>query len=115
MNFGTQNVIKFLLICMVLAYDCMLKTIMQAIEVLFPKVRSELVRLLFTDAATEYHLRDLARRACLAIGTVQKEVAHLSEAGLLNQRRDGNRLYIRANVEHPIFPELHGLAQKSAI
>jgi hypothetical protein len=92
----------------------MLKTIMQAIHALFPKVRSELVRLLFADPGTEYHLRDLARRASLAIGTVQKEVAHLSEAGLLNQRRDGNRLYIRANADHPIFPELHGLAQKSA-
>lgn len=96
------------------AYDCMLKAIMQAIEALFPKVRSELVRLLFADPAAEYHLRDIARRASLAIGTVQKEVTHLSEAGLLSQRRNGNRLYIRANTDHPIFPELHGLAQKSA-
>lgn len=92
----------------------MLKTIMQAIEVLFPKVRSELVRLLFADPASEYHLRELARRTRLAIGTIQKEVGRLTDAGLLTHRRDGNRLYIRANADHPIFPELHGIAQKSA-
>jgi hypothetical protein len=92
----------------------MLKAIMDAIDILFPKVRSELVRLLFADPEQELHLRELSRRSHLAIGTVQKEVAKLTGAELLIPRRDGNRLYIRANIDHQIFPELHGLALKQA-
>lgn len=32
---------------------------------------------------------------------------------LLRARRDGNRLYFSANREHPLFPELRGLALKT--
>ena len=86
---------------------------MSVIDVLFPKVRAELIRLLFTDPASEFHLRDLARQSGLAIGTLQKEVAKLSAAELLVGRRDGNRLYYRANTVHPVFPELQRLALKT--
>jgi hypothetical protein len=71
-----------------------------------------MVRLLFTDPAKEFHLRELSRQSHLAIGTIQKEVCKLSEAELLVPRRDGNRLYFRANAGHLIFPELQGIAKK---
>ncbi len=86
---------------------------MSVIHVLFPKVRAELVRLLFADQAKEFHLRELVRLSNLSIGTLQAEVRKLSSAGLLTSRRDGNRLYYRANTAHPIFPELQGLALKT--
>ncbi len=86
---------------------------MSVIHVLFPQVRAELVRLLFADPAKEFHLRELARLSHLSIGTLQKEVRKLSAPGLLVSRRDGNRLYYRANADHPIFPELQGLALKT--
>ncbi len=86
---------------------------MSVILALFSKVRAELIRLLFTDPAREFHLRELSRQSGLAIGTLQKEVAKLSAAELLVARRDGNRLYYRANIGHPIFPELQGLALKT--
>jgi hypothetical protein len=86
---------------------------MSVIDVLFPRVRAGLVRLLFADPTKEFHLRELARLSRLSVGTLQSEVRKLSEAGLLNSRRDGNRLYYRANREHPVFPELQGLALKT--
>jgi predicted nucleotidyltransferase len=86
---------------------------MSVIEVLFPQVRAELLRLLFADPAKELHLRELARLSNLSVGTLQAEVRKLSEAGLLVPRRDGNRLYYRANTAHPVFPELQGLALKT--
>ena len=86
---------------------------MSVINVLFPKARAELVRLLFADPDKEFHLRELSRQSRLSIGTIQTEVAKLSAAGLLVGRRDGNRLYISANTMHPIFPEMHGLAMKT--
>lgn len=87
--------------------------IMSAIEVIFPRVRAELLRLLFADPAKEFHLRELCRLSELSIGTIQQEVGKLTAADLLVARRDGNRLYYRANTRHPIFPELQGIALKT--
>lgn len=86
---------------------------MRLLEYLFPRVRAELLRLLFTDPERSHHLRDLARLSGLAVGTVQREVRHLREAGLIQERRDGNRLYFFANEENPIFPELRGIVLKT--
>lgn len=86
---------------------------MSVLTILFPKVRAELVRLLFADPSKELHLRELSRLSQLALGTLQSEVRKLAAAELIVGRRDGNRLYYRANTAHPIFPELQGLALKT--
>ena len=86
---------------------------MSAIEAIFPRVRAELLRLLFADPAKEFHLRELCRLSDLSIGTIQQEVGKLTAADLLVARRDGNRLYYRAITQHPIFPELQGIALKT--
>ena len=86
---------------------------MTAIEVIFPKVRAEILRLLFADPSREYHLRELTRHARLALRTIQQEVTKLGRADLLVARRDGNRLYYRANTAHPIFSDLQSIALKT--
>ena len=86
---------------------------MSVLNVLFPQVRAEVLRLLFTDPGKELHLRELSRLSQLALGTLQAEVRKLAAAELIVARRDGNRLYYRANTSHPVFPELQGLALKT--
>lgn len=86
---------------------------MSVLNVLFPQVRAEVLRLLFTDPGKELHLRELSRLSQLALGTLQAEVRKLAAAELILARRDGNRLYYRANSAHPVFPELQGLALKT--
>jgi predicted nucleotidyltransferase len=86
---------------------------MNAIEIIFPKGRSELIRLLFTNPEREFHLRELSRLSNLAVGTIQKEVARLSSVDLIVARRDGNRLYYRANQDHPITSDLRNIALKT--
>ena len=86
---------------------------MTAIEVIFPKVRAEILRLLFADPSREYHLRELSRHARLALRTIQQEVTKLGRADLLVARRDGNRLCYRANTAHHIFYDLQGIALKT--
>ena len=96
------------------AYVCMPEAfILSAIEHIFPKVRSELLRLLFTNPEQTLHLRDLARLSGLAVGTVQREIASLRDADLVTDRLNSNRLYFRANTAHPIFPELQSIARKT--
>ena len=86
---------------------------MKTLEVLFPKARRVIIRLLFTGANTSLHMRELVRLSGLAIGTMQSELAKLRDVGLLEEHRDGNRLYFRANSAHPLFPEMRGIATKT--
>lgn len=86
---------------------------MSVLNTLFPKARAEVIRLLFAVPDRELHLRDIARSSGLALRSLQTELSKLAGADLLVSRRDGNRLYFRANANHPIFPELRGLALKT--
>lgn len=43
-------------------------------EILSSRARAEVFRLLFFDAVTELHLREIARRSGLTLGTVQQEL-----------------------------------------
>lgn len=87
---------------------------MSLLPVIFPQVRSEVLRLLFADAGQELHLRDLTRQSGLGLGTMQDELKKLSKADLVTSRRDGNRRYYRANASHPLFPDLQQLVLKTS-
>lgn len=87
---------------------------MSLLQLLFPQVRAEVLRLLFADGGRELHGRDLARQSGLNIKTVQDELGKLSEADLVTSRRDGNRRYYRANASHPLYTDLQQLVLKTA-
>ena len=87
---------------------------MNALSDLFPKARAEILRLLFETGDREIHLRDLARLAALSPAALQKELTSLAAKELVLTRRDGNRLYYRANTAHPLFPDLRGLVLKTS-
>jgi predicted nucleotidyltransferase len=87
---------------------------MRALSDLFPKARAEVLRLLFETGDQEIHLRDLARLAALSPAGLQKELTSLAAKELVLTRRDGNRVYYRANTAHPLYPELHGIALKTS-
>lgn len=82
-------------------------------EILSSKVRAEVLRLLFGLDAAELHMRELERRSGCAIGTIQTELKKLDRLGLVTGRRDGNRLYYRANREHPLYPDLRRIVIKT--
>ena len=82
-------------------------------EILSSRVRAEVFRLLFGLDAVELHMRELERRSGCAIGTIQTELKKLARLGLVTSRRDGNRLYFRANREHPLYPDLRSMVFKT--
>lgn len=86
---------------------------MSALADLFPKAKAEIFRHLFDDPGKEIHLRDLARIAGLSPAALQRELGNLTTSDLVIPRRDGNRLYFRANTSNPLYPELHGLVTKT--
>jgi len=87
--------------------------IMNQLELLFPKARVELFKHLLLPPTPQLHLRELARLSSLAVGTIQREVKILLSAGVIQERRDGNRLYFEADKSNPIFQELQSMTLKT--
>lgn len=82
-------------------------------EILSSKVRAEIFRLLFGTIAEELHMREIERRSGYAIGTIQTELKKLLRLDLVKKRKDGNRLYYRADKGHPLYPDIRSLVLKT--
>ena len=61
---------------------------------MFPVVRAEVLRLLFTKTRAELSTRELARLSFLALRTVQDELAKLETANLIVSRSNGYHRFI---------------------
>jgi len=83
-------------------------------EILSSRVRAEIFRLLFGISEAELHVREIERRSGLNISTVRQELEKLERLDLVTARRDGNRLYYRANRDHPLFSDIHNLVVKTS-
>lgn len=75
--------------------------------------RAEIMRILFDGESKEYYLRDIEKRTHIHINSLQKEVKHLLSIDLIKARKDGNRIYYKANVESPIYIDLVSIVEKT--
>ncbi len=83
------------------------------VDIVSSRVKAEILRLLFGLNQPELHLRELVRQSGLSLGTVQQEVRRLARVGIVSSRKDGNRVYYRANAEHPVHRDLCSLVLKT--
>jgi DNA-binding transcriptional ArsR family regulator len=83
------------------------------VDIVSSRVKAELLRLLFGLQPSELHLRELVRQSGLSLGTVQQELRRLKRIGLVIARRDGNRVYYRANPDHPLHRDLCSIVLKT--
>ena len=83
-------------------------------EILSSRVRAEIFRLLFGVRDRELHVREIERQTGLTIATVRQELQKLERTELVIARRDGNRLYYRANKAHPLYSDIHNLVLKTS-
>lgn len=81
---------------------------------LFPAVRAEVLRLLFTNRGQELYTRELARLSFLALRTIQDELAKLGAANLVLSRTNGYQRFYRANPKHPLHAALTEIVRKGA-
>ncbi len=66
------------------------------------------------DPLRAYYQRQLETATGLAIRAIQRELARLSEVGLLFRREEGNRTYYQVDMQFPLYPELRGIFLKAA-
>ena len=82
---------------------------------LFPMVRAEILRLLFTNPKQELYVRELARLSFLSLQTVQDELAKLEAAKLISSRSNGYHRFYRVNWQHPLYGTLRNLIVRSGL
>lgn len=84
------------------------------LDALFTPPRRGILAATLMDPERWWYQSDLARHLSVHHATIQRELVRLSQAEILTTRRDGNRVYYRANRESPVFPELRALVTKTA-
>ena len=82
-------------------------------DLLFGQTRGRVLALLYGAPDEAFFVRQIARQVETSVGTVQRELALLTEAGLIKRSAVGSQVFYQANQEHPEFPELRALLAKT--
>jgi len=85
----------------------------KAIDAIFPRTRQAILATTLLHPDRWWYLSDLARHLGVRPSSLQRELATLVDAGILRQRRDGNRTYFQPNPDCPFLAELQGLMLKT--
>jgi DNA-binding transcriptional ArsR family regulator len=84
-------------------------------EILSSRSRAAVFKLLFSGSERELHLREIQRRSGLNDSTLRQELKKLVRLDLVKRRKDSNRVYYRANRDHPLFTEIRNLVIKTTV
>lgn len=76
------------------------------------KTRIKLLLKFFSNINASAHLRSLATEFDESTNAVRIELNKLSDAGLLEAEEKGRKIVYKANVKHPLFPEINSIVMK---
>jgi predicted nucleotidyltransferase/predicted transcriptional regulator len=82
-------------------------------QLLSSKTKAGIFEVLFGVELNELHAREITRRSNMNLAATQRELTRLETLDLIVRRKDGNRVYFKANQNHPLFNELHQLTIKT--
>ena len=80
---------------------------------LFGKARRAILALLFGHPDEAFYLRQLARASGSSPSSLQRDLATLVDAGIIERKEHGNLVYFRANRACPVFAEIQGIVTKT--
>ena len=83
-------------------------------DALFTKSQQRVLGVIFGNAGRSFYANEIIARAGSGTGAVQRELAKLEGAGLVEVTRVGNQKHYQANVEAPVFGALHELVLKTS-
>jgi len=81
-------------------------------NLLTSEVRLNILKLLLLNSQRGYHVRGIVRAVKAEINAVRRELDNLFEIGLVKKRQSSNRIYYRADTDHPFFNDLLSLVSK---
>ena len=83
------------------------------ITALFPGIRGRILAAMLARPEKWWYLSELSAFLKTQPSSLQREMSALTEAGILEQWRDGRRVYLRPDTQSPVFLELKGLFDKT--
>jgi len=83
-------------------------------KIVSSRARSEIFRILFGAKDVELHIREIERRSGLNESNVRRELRNLESIDLVCRRKDSNRVYYRANEDHPLYRDIHNIVLKTS-
>jgi len=84
-----------------------------ALDSLFPSVRQGVLAATLTRPEKWWYLSELAEFLHTRPSSLQRELHSLEQSGILRQRKDGRRVYFKAETQSPIFRELRSILEKT--
>ena len=84
------------------------------VDALFPDVRGRILAAMLTQSERQWYLSELSAFLRTQPSSLQREIDALSKAGILEQWRDGRRVYLKPNIQSPVFADLKGLFDKTS-
>lgn len=82
-------------------------------DALLPKTRQRVLAVLFGQPNRTFYASELIALSHSGSGSVQRELADLTQVGILNCTKIGNQKHYQANPDSPVFEELRGLVLKT--
>ena len=82
-------------------------------DALFSGTQQRVLGLLFGQPERSFYATELINLAGVGSGAVQRELASLSQSGLVTVKPVGNQKHYQANPASPIYEELCGLVRKT--
>lgn len=76
------------------------------------KTRIKLLLKFFLNAKTTSYLRGLESEFGESSNAIRVELNRLEKAGMLKSNNKGNRKYFSANIDHPLYDEVHNILLK---
>lgn len=84
------------------------------LDALFPTIRQAVLTSTLLQPERWWYLSELARFVRTTPSSLQRELSSLVQAGILETRVEGRRVYFRAERRSPIFNDLSNLLEKTS-
>lgn len=82
-------------------------------DALFPGTKQRVLRILYGQPDRSFYANELISLAASGSGAVQRELATLTNSGLVTVKAVGNQKHYQANARSPIFNELRSIIEKT--
>jgi predicted nucleotidyltransferase len=82
-------------------------------DALFTKTQQGVLAILFGNSESSFYLNEIARKAGVGKGSIQRELNKLVSCGLVHIEKQGNQNHYSANQQAPIFNELKSIVVKT--
>lgn len=83
-------------------------------DVLFGKARGAILALFYGHPGEQFYYRQITRQLSnVSAGALQRELDTLTQLGVIERSTIGKQVFYKANVRHPVYPELRSLISKT--